>query len=154
MTPGEFERFEAKYVPVPYSGCWLWDAGTTNGGYGAMWSRGQMRRAHVLSYEHHVGPVPRGMVVRHSCDVPCCVNPVHLLVGTHADNARDKVERNRLVVGERVHNSKLTPEAVLEIRHRAKLGLGTMALASMFGVSAPTICDIKARRTWAHVEDK
>ena len=33
----------------------------------------------------------RGLVVRHACDNARCVNPKHLLIGTHSDNAIDSV---------------------------------------------------------------
>jgi hypothetical protein len=50
---------------------------------------------HVMAYIVAKGSVPPGMVVRHTCDNPPCINPEHLLIGTKADNAADMVERRR-----------------------------------------------------------
>lgn len=36
-----------------------------------------------------------GVVVRHACDNPRCINPEHLIPGTLADNNRDRAERGR-----------------------------------------------------------
>jgi hypothetical protein len=41
------------------------------------------------------GGVAPGLVIRHMCDRPACVNPCHLLEGTLADKAADRHERRR-----------------------------------------------------------
>lgn len=58
-----------------------------------------------------------GKVVRHTCDNPRCINPQHLLIGTQADNNRDRAERKRSarVVPSR---QRLTPEQCFDIRMR------------------------------------
>lgn len=82
-------RFWFKVLPVP-SGCWEWQGGKA-GEYGKF----QNMRAHCFAYALCTGPIPAGMVVRHSCDNPPCVNPAHLSLGTQLDNMRDMVARGR-----------------------------------------------------------
>lgn len=48
-----------------------------------------------LYYEYCWGPIPLDMIIRHKCDNPSCINPNHLLIGTHKDNSNDKIERGR-----------------------------------------------------------
>ena len=87
MTPGEFERFEAKVQPEPNSGCWLWSGACSNGGYGRFKIEGDMLKlAHRLSYEHFVGPIADGLCIDHLCRVRSCVNPSHLEAVTLREN--------------------------------------------------------------------
>lgn len=92
------DAFRARGWTVTSTGCWEW-AGSINGqGYGQISIKhlGIMPgRAHRISYEVFVGPIPGGMVIRHKCDNPPCVNPDHLEQGTTLDNVRDKMDRNR-----------------------------------------------------------
>lgn len=53
------------------------------------------RSTHRLAYEAWVGPIPEGMLIRHTCDTPLCINPDHLIPGTHRDNMQDRLERGR-----------------------------------------------------------
>lgn len=75
--------------------CLEWSKGRFDKGYGAVWHQGKLWRAHRLAWTLIHGPIPAGAVVRHSCDNPPCINPDHLLTGSHADNIADKFKRGR-----------------------------------------------------------
>jgi hypothetical protein len=75
--------------------CWLWQGVLNKKGYGRYYTRGKVFFAHRVSYELFKGEIPPGLLVLHRCDVPTCVNPNHLFVGTHSDNAKDAVAKGR-----------------------------------------------------------
>ncbi len=54
-----------------------------------------------------------GKVVRHTCDNPRCINPNHLLLGSRADNNRDRADRGR--------SAKLIPSRYKLTRDQALL---------------------------------
>lgn len=74
--------------------CWQWKTAKANIHMTTTFL-GQSCSAHRLSYRLFKGPLEPGQVVRHTCDNPCCVNPYHLLAGTHKDNTADMIARGR-----------------------------------------------------------
>jgi hypothetical protein len=103
-------KLEERSIEVP-SGCREWQAGTDRFGYGRIWI-GENRTAHTVSYETYVGPIPTGLHVLHTCDNPACIEPRHLVLGTHIDNMKDKQTRGR-VAGIRNPNSNMrNPERI------------------------------------------
>jgi len=80
-------RIEEKITYEPMSGCWLWTAALDGKGYGMVWWRGQMRRAHIVVYEILVGEVPEGLERDHLCQNRACCNPwLHIEPVTHEEN--------------------------------------------------------------------
>lgn len=77
--------------------CLEWHS-VINGGYGMLRvgskldGTRRLRSAHLLAYEHFVGPVPEGMEVDHLCRNKRCVRPDHLEAVTHAENMRRAAE--------------------------------------------------------------
>ncbi len=86
ITP--LKRFEAKYIPEPNSGCWLWLGTGNQHGYGRFVVNGQITLAHRFAYETLKGPLVDGLELDHLCRMRCCVNPDHLEQVTHAENVR------------------------------------------------------------------
>lgn len=85
------ERLEAKCMPEPNTGCWIWLGSANSEGRAQMGSRTAAR----VSYAAYKGPIPEGLSVLHRCDEPICVNPDHLFLGTHTDNMRDMSRKGR-----------------------------------------------------------
>jgi hypothetical protein len=90
-------------------------------------------------------------MVRHRCDNPRCVNPNHLQLGTHQDNMRDKVERDRQQKGERVNTAKLSTDQVIKIRQAVASGSSHTTQAIRYKVSPTNIGQIIKRETWKHI---
>ena len=138
------------------NGCWNW-IGTKRGKSGGVYYGGtnigrKSVLAHRASYEFYVGEIPSGMLVCHKCDNPQCVNPEHLFLGTHSDNAMDMSLKNRGTNGEKNKNSKLTDNKVMEIRFAGKLrNMRQKDIAYVFGVSEKAVHKIINNKTWKHL---
>ena len=90
-----------KNITIDDKGCWLMRVSPGNNGYAKIDVRVDGKhtrpRAHRVSYETFVGPIPEGQLVCHKCDTPNCVNPEHLFTGTHKDNTQDMIKKGRNV---------------------------------------------------------
>lgn len=68
--------------------CWKWK-GDTDGRYGRIWITGRgLVKAHRLSYELFVGPIPDSLVMDHLCRNTWCVSPRHVEPVTQKENVR------------------------------------------------------------------
>jgi hypothetical protein len=134
---------------ISKSGCWECVSHKPNSdGYPKITIRGKIMSIHRYYFEKYNGVIPRGLIVRHTCDNRKCINPDHLVMGTHKDNALDRVSRNRSAVGIASGQSKLTEDQVRFIKNYSGKNYH---LAKMFNVDNMTIAAIKNGRTWKHI---
>lgn len=134
------------------NGCWEWVGGFGAGGYGVIGRNGKSQRAHRVSYEAYKGEIPEGMVVRHSCDNPACINPDHLSLGTQKENAADRTARGRgsKLKGAQIATAKLTEAQVLEIKSST---LSLTELSEKYGVDKSNIWAIRSGKSWKHLNN-
>lgn len=139
-----FPSFWAQVKKGP--GCWLWTGWKQNAGYGETSLGGRKITVHRVSYMLAYGPIPKGKLVMHTCDVPLCVRPEHLRLGTDADNTADKLAKDR-------HAGTLRAAQVREIKAALKkryFGIGR-DLALKYGVSQVIISQISRGVTYRWV---
>lgn len=148
--------------------CWPWRTGKR----AVFWWRDQdgdrryalaSRVAFALSY----GPIPRGLVVAHSCDNPPCCNPRHISAKTQRENVLEAIERGLRTYdtpryletrngwwrhgangpGEENGNVKLTNSDVASIRAALKTGERQVDIATRFKISQSTVSRIARHET-------
>jgi hypothetical protein len=83
------ERFWRYVTPQGTSECWEWTGHRDKDGYGTLRVGNTQVRAHRFSYDLHGGSADD--LLRHSCDNPPCVNPAHLIEGSHQENMDDRM---------------------------------------------------------------
>lgn len=167
LNPKEHKRFWSKVEKT--ESCWIWCGARHTHGYGSLGFRTKPARAHRMSYEIHKGPIPKGFCVLHKCDIPSCVNPNHLFLGTHTDNMQDRIKKGRanLPSGDN-HNLRIHPELIKRgenhpmvrlsevkvLKIRALYATGALTLkniAAIYSVNYTTIGYIVNRITWNHI---
>ena len=141
---GDRRRFWSKVAKGAEDVCWLWTASCHRNGYGqfVVTTPGGTRRRYVNVLAHRAAwilaqgrPIPESLHVLHSCDVPHCVNPDHLFLGSHTDNMRDASEKGRLNVPRR-----RTRDFKAEVIDRYLAGgITAQALAVAYGVHKMTV---------------
>lgn len=147
------QRFLQKVVCKLETGCWIWQGDRNKFGYGMFGIKSggpgaNSVRAHRLSYELFVGPIPSDLNVLHNCpggDNPSCVRPDHLFLGTKVDNAIDMLRKGR-------GTARFSTDTVRAIRAQFGEGLSQRKLAKAYLTNPKTIADIVYRRTyvWVH----
>lgn len=146
LTVSDIERFHQSYIPVPESGCYLWEKALVKGvaKFAVRASMGKILTASRVSWTLVNGVIPDGLLVLHKCDNPSCVRPDHLFLGTHKDNHQDRERKNRHPHSPEA-SSDLTRDQVLAIYGFQGPRKQT---AEYFGVSEVVVSHIWNRKSW------
>lgn len=75
-------------APASPDDCWVWSLYVNSDGYGTLTFAGRHGLlAHRVMYELSAGLIPEGITVDHVCFNRACVNPDHLRLLSHSENA-------------------------------------------------------------------
>ncbi len=146
-----FKESLEKDVVKTHNGCWVLTTSHCANGYSNRSFNGKSKSAHVASYIAYKGPIPKGMLVCHTCDIKICVNPAHLFLGTHKDNMQDASNKGRLYSGEQHHMSVLTNDLVKIMKQDYSLGFSFTELGFKYKVHRNTAKYAVTGVTWKHV---
>ena len=106
---------------------------------------------HRYVYIQKYGKI-KDQVIRHTCDNKWCINPEHLIQGSHSDNVKDRVVRNRSAKGINNGRSKLSEESVINIFNDNTTP--KTLLAKKFDIDPKVIRDIKNKVKWKYLTKK
>ena len=127
--------------------CWNYKGVLSPQGYGQFWDGYKQIGAHRCAWEFsNKCKIPRGILIRHKCDNPSCVNPSHLCLGTYVDNMNDKMKRNLEFRSKIAFTlAKFTARQIQGIRKLLELKIRYKRIARIFKTCPSTIS--KIRRT-------
>jgi len=152
-TKRNFETRISDVYTEPNTGCWLWAGPIGPKGYGSTYYQGKRQGAHRASFLFHKGLKDTNQLhVLHKCDVPLCINPEHLYLGTQEQNVRDRDSRGRngYVVDPLTGYSK-GGRGKLHISEARSIKADTRSwsqIAAHYGVSRTTVQQIKNGSIW------
>ena len=141
--------------------CWLWTGAKTKKGYGVAWDGKRTQKAHRVSFYLAHGYMP-DLCVLHTCDVPNCVNPAHLWLGTRADNNCDMTRKGRHVPGGTygqgnyprgiVHHGAILNPVVVKAIREDKESMSYSQIARKYNIGMTTAFKVVTGKTWNHVK--
>jgi len=111
---------------------------------------------HIPSHDKDGEP----LVIRHICNEPSCVNPLHLKIGTQSENCyEDKISAGTLLQGEKNPNATITEQLAKKIKLSKKDKgdpeyLTGRERAKLFGVSVDIVSRIDTKKSWSHIPDR
>ena len=146
------ERLWAKVDIRGPNDCWPWEGATDKYGYGLIGEGAPSRKllqVHRVTFESKNGPIPKGLLVMHSCDNPGCCNPAHLAAGTHQQNMDDRDRKGRNAKGEKVNSAKLTAAQITAIIADPRRQID---IAAEYGVAQGHVSHIKRGNVWKHLK--
>lgn len=116
-------------------------------------NKGHQRFVSRLVVESFVGPQPLGMECAHSDGDYGNNRLSNLSWKTHIDNMADQIAHGTRIRGETAGMSKLTDQAVREIRSAGNIRRGDIArMARLYGVKWKTVYCVLRGETWRHVK--
>lgn len=136
--------------------CLLWQGCKSSRGYGRMpIGKSNGEATHRVAWALHNGKRPPvGLHVMHSCDTPSCVNPLHLSIGTAADNQRDcaRKGRKRAAKGSAHTCSRYTEAQFIAAALLFAHGVTYRVISEKIGIARGALMKTLQGHRWPHIQ--
>jgi hypothetical protein len=111
------ERFVQKIAePLDvHNDCWVW-TGFKDRCYGQFWANGKPERAHRVSYQLFIGPIPEDRPIDDMCKNRACVRPDHLRPVTTWENSSSSRDKTHCKNGHPLTGDNLTAYSTGKLR--------------------------------------
>jgi len=142
-TQEQIDLFWSKVEKRGENECWPWLAGKkVDKEYGGFYFRqinntiASHKIAFIIAHNFDFEDIPDSIIIRHSCNNPPCVNPLHLKMGTCKDNSQDMVNSGNSLKGSKnpkyIHISK---DTINEMRKKYSKKIGIRQISKEYNVS-------------------
>ena len=133
----EHFHFNTKLIEyeVNENGCWVCTSHSRDtSGYPMIRRNNQIWKGKRYIYTLFKGDIPKGLVIRHTCDNPNCINPDHLILGSQKDNVKDIFDRERRNMKEE-KNPNFKDFDIEGINNDYQLGMKMVDILVKYGIS-------------------
>jgi len=143
------ERFWSRIIK--FENHWEWMGKVNRKKYGTIRRDGKEWSTHRLMWTMEHGSIPPNLHILHKCDMPWCINPEHLYLGSNHQNVMDKVSRGRVPKSRGVDNGQsiLSSNQVEEIRSLYwEQWVYQCEIAKQFNISQSEVSRIVNSKRW------
>ena len=127
------------------TGCLVWTAGSTTGGYGAARLNGRQVLVHRKMFQLTRGRIAKGRVISHSCGRRLCFEPEHLFSRSQRESMAECLSHGRSKA------ATLTTRDVGLILAAQEKKTAPQEIAKRFGVSVRQVYRIFRGDSWRHL---
>ena len=106
---------------------------------------------HTLVLEAFIGPCPEGMEACHGANRHTDNSLQNLSWGTKGQNMQDKIRDQTTLHGERNHRSKLTADAVVNIKKLHSEGKSYKQIGELHSISHKYVWQVVKSKRWKHL---
>ena len=159
LMPAHLHNRGIEWEVDSITGCWNCTSHAQyEDGYVRTWVNGRNSRLsrEIIKAKHPElldvnGRLPSNIFARHLCDNPKCINPDHIVPGSHQDNMNDMIAHGRSSYGA-INSTAVLDEITVRAIRENHINTNS-ELALQYNVFGSTIRRVRDRTHWVDVDN-